>query len=72
MRCDPVGHDMRLCRLLRGKALPFREAGILNSLLHAGWEAQPSSLRGRKMKGQESPGKAKPFRTAGRRSRSVY
>jgi len=45
---DPATCDLRLRRLLRGKAGPFRRAGALDNLLPPGWKAQPSSLRGGK------------------------
>ena len=41
-----AGVDLRLRRLLCGKAAPFRGASALTNLLRAGWKAQPSSLRG--------------------------
>jgi hypothetical protein len=42
----PASYDVRLRRLLCGKASPFRGTTVLVNLLHAGWKAQPSSLRG--------------------------
>ena len=36
---DPVNDDMRLRRLLRGKALPFRRRCALKNFLRAGWKA---------------------------------
>ena len=41
-----AGVDLRLRRLLCGKAAPFRGACVVTNLLRAGWKAQPSSLRG--------------------------
>jgi hypothetical protein len=41
--CD----DLRLRRLTYGKPLPFRWASDRNSLVRAGWKAEPTSLRGR-------------------------
>jgi len=41
-----VNDDLRLCRLICGKAAPFRRTCTLRNLLRAGWKAQPSSLRG--------------------------
>ena len=38
--------DLRLRRLMRGTASPFRRTCALNNLLRAGWKAEPSSLRG--------------------------
>jgi len=40
------GEELRLRRLICGKALPFRRAPDLNSLLRAGWKAVRSSLHG--------------------------
>jgi hypothetical protein len=41
-----VGDELRLRRLICGKAEPFRKTPHLNNLLRAGWKAEPSSLRG--------------------------
>jgi hypothetical protein len=43
---DSANDDLRLRRLLCGKALPFRRTCVLKNLFRAGWQAQPSSLRG--------------------------
>jgi hypothetical protein len=36
---DPANDDMRLGRLLRGKALPFRRRCVLKNFLRTGWKA---------------------------------
>ena len=41
-----AGVDLRLRRLMCGKAGPFRGASSLTDLLRAGWKAEPSSLPG--------------------------
>jgi len=43
---DPADGNLRLRRLLCGKASPFRGACLSNNFLRAGWKAQPSSRRG--------------------------
>jgi hypothetical protein len=43
---DLMSDDLRLRRLLCGKALPFRRTSVLKNLYHEGWKAEPSSLRG--------------------------
>ena len=40
------GSDLRLRRLICGKALPFRTRCVPNNFLPAGWKAEPSSLSG--------------------------
>jgi len=52
---DPATCDLRLRRLLRGKARPFRAADVLRNLLPAGWKAEPTSLRGGKREAQNRP-----------------
>ena len=42
--------DLRLRRLICGKASPFRWTRAPDNLLRAGWKAEPSSLRGAKRK----------------------
>jgi hypothetical protein len=43
---DAVSADLRLRRLLCGKALPFRRTCLLKNLFRAGWKAEPYTLRG--------------------------
>ena len=64
----PLTHDLRLCRLLCGKAPPFRGGKTPTNPFRAAWKAEPSRRLEREKMGSWA-GKAEPFRTAGRQSR---
>jgi hypothetical protein len=59
-----LGSEMRLCRLLCGRALPFREPQSKANLFSLGAKAEPSRPA-RTLKCAHLPGKPQAFRTAG-------